>query len=32
MNWRAEGCNPPIDRVIEEIVNVLANGVDGNSR
>jgi AcrR family transcriptional regulator len=27
MNWRAGGCPEPVDRVIDEIVNVLANGV-----
>jgi AcrR family transcriptional regulator len=31
MNWRAEGCKVPVDHVIEEIVNVLANGVGGNT-
>jgi hypothetical protein len=32
MNWRAEGCKTPVGRVIDEIVDVLANGVAGNLR
>jgi AcrR family transcriptional regulator len=27
MNWRAEGSKVPVDRVIDQIVDVLANGV-----